>query len=210
MDEIFDKYQELARAFLAKKERVNYYEAQVYDESDDDLYGFHDDTFNILVDLSDDEVAKLRDLKGRYGEDFVSYLNEVFEDKDDIYDLFSGEPVDIDLENAYHKYRFIISEVDGDKVKSHNISIQLSDEEYRMLLVWHLFDSHLSINTLFFRDEKLAKKIMLEAMRCECHNGTVNVDHPFVIVMDEALSDVEQILKENGLRKGEGYPALFI
>lgn len=130
--------------------------------------------------------------------------------KDIIYDLFSGEPVDIDLENAYHKYRFIISEVDGDKVKSHNISIQLSDEEYSKLLVWHLFDSHLSINTLFFRDEKLAKKIMLEAMRCECHNRTLDVDHPFVIVIDEALSDVEQILKENGLRKGEGYPALFI
>jgi len=63
MDEIFDKYQELAQAFLAKKERVNYYEAQVYYESEDEFYEPDDDTFSILVDLSDDEVAKLRDLK---------------------------------------------------------------------------------------------------------------------------------------------------
>ena len=85
----------------------------------------------------------------------------------------------------------------------------LSDEDYAKLLAWHLCDSHLVINTLFYRDENLAKRIMCLSMHWLCDEGFPMIDHPYVIVMDEALADAELIREENGLAKSEGYLFLF-
>jgi hypothetical protein len=202
MNKEFEEYQELAKTYLAKKERVNYYETSSY-------YDLHDENVGMLVELTDEEISKIRDLKARYGKDFVNHLVEVFDDEDVVSDLFYAEPVDIDLDTIYHQYRFTLSEVDGDKVSSRQILIQLSDEEYTKLLAWHLYDSHLVINTLFYRDENLARRIMRDAMRCCCDDDAPLLSHPFVIVMDEALSDADRIRQDNGLTKSSGFVGLY-
>ena len=202
MNEEFEKYQEMAKAYLAKKERKNYYESKGICEP-------YADYVCMLVELSDEEVSMIRPLKEQYGEDFVHHLKEVYEDDDTISDMFYGEPVDIDLENAYHQYHFTIREVNDEKVSSRQILIQLTDEEYSKLLAWHLYDSHLVLNTLFYRDEQLCKRIMRESMRYVCHDECPLISNPFVLTMDEALADADEIRKENGLTKSMGYVGIF-
>ena len=202
MNEELQKYQELAKTYLAKKDRVNYYETSSYSD-------FTDENVGMLVELSDEEVSKIRDLKVRYDKDFVNHLGEVFDDEDVISDMFyTDERLDIDIDTVYHEYRFTLSEVDGDKVSSRQVLIQLSDEEYTKLLAWHLYDSHLVINTLFYRDENLARRIMREAMRYKCDDDAPLLSHPFVIAMDEALADADQIRQDNGLTKSPAFVGL--
>ena len=202
MNEELQKYQELIQPFLAKKDRVNYYETSSYSD-------FTDENVGMLVELSDEEVSKIRDLKARYDKDFVNHLGEVFDDEDVISDMFyTDERLDIDIDTVYHEYRFTLSEVDGDKVSSRQVLIQLSDEEYTKLLAWHLYDSHLVINTLFYRDENLARRIMREAMRYKCDDDAPLLSHPFVIAMDEALADADQIRQDNGLTKSPAFVGL--
>lgn len=203
MKEELKEYQEMIQAFLDKKERANYFETTSYDD-------FTDQNTGMLVELSDEDVTKLRDLKARYGKDFVNHLGEVIDDEDVISDMFyTEEYIDIDLDTVYHQYDFTISDVDGDKVNSRKIKVQLTDEEYSDLLAWHLYDNHLVINTLFYRDENLARRIMREAMRYCCDDDTPLISHPFTIVMDEALADVAQIMQDNGIKKKEGFTSLF-
>lgn len=201
MNEEFEKYQEMAKAYLTKKERKNYYESKGICEP-------YADYACMLVELSDEEVSMIRPLKEQYGEDFVHHLKEVYEDDDTISDMFYGEPVDIDLENAYHQYRFTIREVNDEKVSSRQILIQLTDEEYCKLLAWHLYDSHLVLNTLFYRDEQLCKRIMRESMRYFDEELGIMCSIPFVLTMDEAIADMEQILKDNNLEKDSAYRVL--
>ena len=203
MKEELKEYKEMIQTFLDKKERVNYYETTSY-------YDLYDQNVDMFVELSDEDVAKLRDLKARYDKDFVNHLGEVFDDEGEISDMFyTEEYIDIDLDTVYHQYGFTISEVDGDKVSSRKIQVQLSDREYSDLLAWHLYDHHLVINTLFYRDENLARIIMRETMRCCCDDDTPLVSHPFTIVMDEALADAAQIMQDNGIKKEEEYTCLY-
>lgn len=204
MNEEFQKYLEMAQAYLAKKERKNYYVTKGICEP-------YPDYCDYLAALTDEEVRQIRALKEQYGEDFISHLNEVFDDEDVISDLFYGEPVDIDLDDLRHQYAFTISEVNGDEVVlSREVLFELTDSDYAKLLAWHLYDSHLVMNTLFYRDEDLCRKIMLDSMRYHCDEGVPLLSNPFVFTMDEALYDAEQIRKENNLDKTTGYVGLFI
>ena len=204
MKEELKEYKEMIQAFLDKKERTDYYETTSYDD-------FKIQNVSMLVEIYDEELTKLRELKANYGEDFVNHLGEVIDDEYVISDMFcTGEYIDIDLDTIYHQYGFTISEVDGDKVWSRGIKVQLSDEEYSDLLAWHLYDQKLVINTLFYRDEKLARKIMREAMNYYCDDGYAIISHPFTIVMDEALADVAQIMQDNGIKKGDECRFLFV
>ena len=198
MNEELAKYQEMAKAYLAKKERVNYYQTKsVYYESPDYSY--------LLAELSNDEVRQLKALKERYGEDFISHLSEVITDPDVISDMFFDEPVCIDLETIHHQYTFHLRTVNGEKVTSRSILVELSDDDYCRLLAWHLYDSHLVMNTLFYRDEELCRKIMRESMRYVSDGIVAMVDAPFVVTMDEALADADAIRKQNSLEKSVGY-----
>lgn len=201
--DIFEDCLQLAKKFLSKKDRVNYYESRGIAEP-------YADYACMLTPLTDEEVRQIKEVKERYGEDFVEHLNEVIDDPDVISDMFYGDPVDIDLETIHHQYKFTIRSVRGETVSSREVLVELSDDDYCKLLAWHLFDSHILMNTLFYRDEELYKKIMCDAMRWLSDDGIVMVDAPFVITMEEALADTEQILKENNLTQTEGYRVLFV
>lgn len=201
-DEEFKKYLDLAKAYLAKKERENYYETMGI-APPNPYYAYQ------LIALSDEEVNQIKPLKVKYGDNFVEHLNEVFDEPDFISDMFLGEPVDIDLDVIHHQYKFTIHSLDGEKVLHREILVDLSDEDYCKLLAWHLFNYNLVMNTLFYRDEELYKKIMRDVMCWMTQDGFVMVDYPFVVTMEEALADTEQIRKENNILKSRGYRILF-
>ena len=202
MKEEFQKYTEIAQAYLAKKERKNYYVTKGICEP-------YPDYCDYLAELTDDEVKQIRALKEQYGNDFISHLNEVIDDEDVIHDMFYGDPADIDLDDLRHQYTFTISKVNGKEVSTREVLVELTDDEYCKLLAWHLYDSHLVMNTLFYRDEALCRRIMREVMRYVCDDETPMISHPFVFTMDEALDDAEEIRQENGLTKSSGYVGLF-
>ena len=197
MIEDFKTALQLAKEFLPTKERVNYYETKaIYEPNPDYCY--------TLTPLTDDEVRQLKALKERYGEGFVDHLDEVIDDPDVISDMFYGEPVDIDLDTIYHQYKFNIRSVRGEQVSSSSFLVELSDEDYAKLLAWHLFDSHLLMNTLYYRDEDLCKKIMRAAMLNHTIDEIVVVDYPFVVTLDEALADTAQILSTHNITPNGG------
>ena len=198
----FEDCLQLAKEFLSKKDRVNYYESRGIAEP-------YPDYACMLTPLTDEEVRQIKEVKERYGEDFVEHLNEIIDDPDVISDMFYGDPVDIDLETIHHQYKFTIRSVRGETISSREIQVELSDDDYCKLLAWHLFDSHILMNTLFYRDEELYKKIMHDVMCWLSDDGIVMVDNPFVVTMEEARADKEQILKENNLTQSEGYRVLF-
>lgn len=198
MIEDFETALQLANEFLATKERENYYETKAICEPNPD-YSY------MLTPLADDEVRQIKDLKERYGDDFVNHLDEVIDDPDVISDMFYGDPVDIDLETIHHQYKFNIRSIRGEQVSSRSILVELSDEDYSKLLAWHLFDSHILMNTLFYRDEDLYKKIMRGAMCYEIFDDIVEVDDPFVVTLDEALADTAQIQTSHNITPDSGY-----
>lgn len=193
MIEDFETALQLATEFLATKERENYYETKaIYEPIPDYSY--------MLTPLTDDEVRQIKALKERYGEEFIDHLDEFIDDPDVISDMFYGEPVDIDLETIHHQYKFSILSIQGEKVSSRSILVELSDEDYAKLLAWHLFDGKTMMNTLYYRDEKLYRKIMRGAM---CYvldeNDFLMFDDPFVVTLDEALADTAQILSTHNI-----------
>ena len=194
----FETALQLATEFLATKERENYYETKaIYEPIPDYSY--------MLTPLTDDEVRQIKALKERYGEEFIDHLDEFIDDPDVISDMFYGEPVDIDLETIHHQYKFSIRSIQGEKVSSRSILVELSDEDYSKLLAWHLFDSHILMNTLFYRDEGLYKKIMRETMLYHTIEDIVIVDDPFIVTLDEALADTAQILSTHNITPSSGY-----
>lgn len=124
MNEEFQKYTEMAQAYLAKKERKNYYVTKGMCEP-------YPDYNDYLAELTDDEVNQIRALKEQYGNDFTSHLNEVIGDEDVIHDMFYGEPADIDLDDLRHQYTFTIREVSEDRVAMiRKVLVELTDDEY--------------------------------------------------------------------------------
>ena len=202
MIDTFEQALQLANQFLATKERKNYYVTKGICEP-------YADYCDYLAPLTDDEVKKIRTLKEQYGADFIHHLNDVTELEDAYIDWFYGDPVDIDLDDIRHQYTFTLHEVNGEKVSSRQVLVELSDKEYAKLLAWHLYDGHLVMNTLFYRDENLCRRIMHETMRYVCDDCAPLISNPFVFTMDEAQTDAEEIRKANGLIKDSAYLGLF-
>ena len=202
MIETFELAMQLANDFLATKERKNYYESKGICEPYPEYAG-------MLVELSDDMVSQIRTLKERYGQNFVNHLQEVIDDEDVISDMFYGDPADIDLDYVHHQYTFSLHIVNGEKVSSRQVLVELSDKEYAKLLAWHLYDGHLVMNTLFYRDESLCRRIMHETMRYVCDDFTPLISNPFVFTMDEAQADADMIMKAHDLVKDSAYLGLF-
>lgn len=202
----FEQAQQLATEFLATKERKNYYGFKALDEELMEEFVYN----NILTDK---EVASLRALKQTYGKDFVKHLNEVFDDPDIIHDFTAGaEILDIDLDYVMHEYAFVIHELKPDgTVLDVPCSVELKDDEYARLLAWHLFDDHLTINTLRQRDMNLYNTIMrgIDGHYYQ-EEGFLLVVNPYVPTLDEALADTETIIRQHDIKRSSGFLCLPI
>ena len=205
MIENFEDSLKLANEFLAKKERKNYYEFEIIQEP------FVEHMY-CLNELSNEDVERLRELKAKYQEAFVEHLDEAL-DEDTIGNLnYGDELVDIDLDYVQHQYRFMVHHIKPDgTVDSYNRMVTLTDDEYARLLAWHVFDNHLVINTLRYRDSKLYSHILREVDRYYWDDCTaMMVDDPYLVTMDEAKADAEMIMKENGIEQTSGYLCINI
>lgn len=196
-DLTFETCQKLATEFLATKERVNYY----YFVAFDDDWG----TEHLYSNpLTDDEVAALRALKGKYGEEeYVKHLDEVFDDPDVIHDLTCGdELLEIDLDRVHHQYAVSLHEMLPDfTIKSRKLSIELRDEQYAALVAWHLYDEHLTINSLRLRDRKLHDVVIngVDSYACVDDDPIFIYSNPYLVTLDEAKADAELIFRQHGI-----------
>jgi hypothetical protein len=200
-DEEFKKYLEMAEAYLAKKERANYYDFECIDEE------FVGHVF-YTNQLTDEEVLLIRQLKKKYPEDYGLHLDEIFDDPDYIHDFSSGqEIVSIDTDFVSHKYKVTIHEIKPDgNVWSHLYRITLHDDEYVKLLAWHLYDEHLTICTLRRRDSDLYSAIMRRIDNYFQDDGFFfMVDNPYVATLDEAKADADKIIELHKIQRSGGY-----
>ena len=191
----------MAKEFVPTKKRDCYYEFKFYNDD------FGEEWFTLNL-LTDEEVADIRALKGKYGEEFVKHLDEVFDDPDIIHDFTGGcEILDIDLDNIYHKYAFSVHELKPNmNVVSHPEKVTLSDEEYAELMAWHIFDKNFSINLLRYRNRKLFDTVANGADSHFILDGECFIaEAPYVTTLDEAKSDAETIIKQHNIVRSSWY-----
>ena len=204
--ETFEQAKKLANEFLSTKERKNYYDFECIDEE-------FSENVCYTNELSDEEVSKILQLKDKYPNDYSLHLDEMFDDPDYIHDFSAGqEIVSIDTDHAQHKYAVTIHEPKPDgQVRSFAHSIILNDDEYAQLLAWHLFDEHLTINTLRHRDSNLCGTIM-RAIDYYFYQpeGYLWVDNPYLATLDEAKADAETIVAKNNIKRDGGYLVMTV
>lgn len=207
-DQTFQNCLQLAKDYVASKERANHYLFTAIDDN-------WDTEVCCLNILSDDEVKMIRDLKGKYGvEEFVKHLDEVYEDPDFIHDLTGGcEIIAIDLDTIYHKYRIGIHELRPDgTVFDIAWSAELTDEDYTQLVAYHIFDEHFTMNLLRHYDRKLYDRVMWQAdlhyTDFDC-DGLI-VDTPYLVTLDEAKEDAEKIIEKQGIERTRGYRGMYL
>lgn len=187
-----NKCAELAKEFLAGKERKDYYEIMAFDEDDMTEVRF-------LQGFSEDELNALRALREKYGkEDFVKHLDEVYPDPDDIHDLTCGRDIlGIDLDVPYHQYRFVRHELKGDTLTTHDALVELTDEQYVRLLSYCLEDKGMNVNKLRYADKVLHERVIRDVDLDLCFDDCYSGNCPYLITMDEVKEDAERILAEN-------------
>ena len=198
----FDECLTLAQNFLTTKERSCFYQFTALDDNFDREYYCYNE-------LSADDVARLRALKNHYGDTFVRHLDEVFSDPDLIHDFTGGgEILAIDLDHVHHRYGVALHELQPDgTVHTIHTRVAFSDDEYARLLAWHLYDEHLTVNTLRHRDRKLFDSVLDGADRyhTDIDGDCLFVSNPYLITLDEARADADLIVHHHNIERTGAY-----
>lgn len=198
----FDECLAMAQDFLTTKQRNSFYRFTALDDNFDREYCCYNE-------LSADDVARLRALKDHYGDSFVRHLDEVFSDPDIIHDFTGGgEILDIDLDHVHHYYGVSLHELQPDgTVHTIHTSVAFSDDDYARLLAWHLYDEHLVINTLRYRDRKLYDTVLdgADLYHTDIDGDCLFVSNPYLITLDEARADADLIVRQHNIQSdGKG------
>ena len=194
----FDECLSLAQDFLSTKQRSCFYQFTA-------LNDVFDREYCCYSELSSDDVARLRALKDRYGDSFVSHLDEVFSDPDLIHDFTGGDQLlAIDLDHVYYYYGVSLHELQPDgSVHSVSTSVAISDDEYARLVAWHILDEHLTINTLRYRDRELFDTVLngADLYHYDIDCDTFVVSNPYLVTLDEAHTDADLIVRQQGIQR---------
>ena len=199
----FEECLTLAKEHLETKERDKYYEFLIFNDN------FAQEVV-ILNQLSNEEANQLRTLKSKYGEkEYINHLDEVFDDPEYIHDLTAGcELIGIDLDNKHHKYGITLHELHPDgTIRDIKYAVELDDEQYAKLVACHIFDVHLTINTMRHYDHQLYDSVMTEAdyYYTDLDGDCLFVNNPYLVTLDEAKADAELIVKKHGIKRSTGY-----
>lgn len=198
----FDECLAMAQDFLTTKERKNYYSFTALNDGFDSEYCCDNE-------LSADEVARLRALKDKYGDAFVGHLDEVFSEPDVIHDFTGGgEILAIDLDNVHYHYGVSLHELHPDgTIHTVSTSVALSDDEYARLIAWHLYDEHLTVNTLRYRDRKLFDTVLdgADLYHTDIDGDCFFASNPYLVTLDEAKGDAETIVRQKGIKRDGSY-----
>ena len=195
-----EESKKLAKQFLATKKRKNYYGFTVY-------YDIEPDMVTFTHPLEDEEVKRLRMLKKKYDERFVRHLDEVFDDAERVNSFTHGfELMYIDLDHITHKYDFGCHQMKPDgTITSTTVSIELSDNDYITLLAWHIFHEPFNMNVMRICESGLCNTIMrnMDNHFRDFDMGTLRIEYPYLVTLDEAASDCETIVKQNDIQRNE-------
>ena len=196
----FDQSLALANEFLATKQRSNFYQFTALNDNNIEYCCYNE--------LSADDVARLRDLKAKYGDDFVSHLDEVFSDPDLVHDFTGGgEIIAIDLDNVYYHYSLSLHELQADgTIHTVHTRVAFSDDDYVRLIAWHLYDGHLT-NTLRYRDRKLYDTVLdgADLYHTDTDGNCLFVDSPYIITLDEPKADADLIVQQHSIDRDGWY-----
>ena len=200
MEEEFDKYLKWAMEYAATKDLKKSYCVEVIEEPIVEPVATD-------VVFTDKEVARINAIKAKYGDDYISHLNEFsddgeFEPLEDIIG-FNEEIVDIHTDYFEHPIKFGAHVYVDGQIQDRCVSVNMKKEEYVELLAWHLFDEHLTMNILYHRDRSLYSRIIREGDRYLLH-WDFYCTYPYFFTMDEAIEDADRIREQHGLKK-EGW-----
>ena len=203
-DLTFDQCLTLANEFLTTKERSCFYQFTAFDDDNGREY-------NCYNELTADDIARLRALKDKYGDAFVRHLDEVFSDPDLVHDFTGGgEILAIDLDNVYYHYRLSIHEMNPDgSIRVDIVRVAFSDDEYARLVAWHIYDEHLTINTLRHRDRKLYDAVLDGADFYQSDEDCLIASNPYLVTLDEAQEDSDLIVQQHGIERDSGYLSIW-
>ena len=197
----FDQCLALANEFLTTKQRSNFYQFTALNDNNIEYCCYNE--------LSADDVARLRDLKAKYGDDFVSHLDEVFSDPDLIHDFTGGgEILAIDIDHVYYHYGLSLHELQADgSVRTVHTRVAFSDDDYARLIAWHLYDEHLVINTLRYRDRKLYDTVLdgADLYHTDTDGDCFFVTDPYLITLDEPKADADLIVQQHAIERNGAY-----
>ena len=197
----FDQCLALANEFLATKQRSNFYQFTALNDNNIEYCCYNE--------LSADDVDRLRALKAKYGDDFVSHLDEVFSDPDLVHDFTGGgEILAIDLDNVYYHYSLSLHELQADgTIHTVHTRVAFSDDDYVRLIAWHLYDEHLVINTLRYRDRKLYDTVLdgADLYHTDTDGNCLFVDSPYIITLDEPKADADLIVQQHSIDRDGWY-----
>ena len=201
-DLTFDQCLTLANEFLTTKERSNFYQfTALNDDNGSEYYCYNE--------LSADNVARLRALKDKYGDAFVHHLDEVFSNPDLIHDITGGgEILAIDLDNVYYHYSLSLHELQADgTIHTVHTRVAFSDDDYVRLIAWHLYDEHLVINTLRYRDRKLYDTVLdgADLYHTDTDGNCLFVTDPYLITLDEPKADADLIVQQHSIDRDGWY-----
>ena len=197
-DLTFDQCLTLANEFLTTKERSNFYQfTALNDDNGSEYYCYNE--------LSADNVARLRALKDKYGDAFVHHLDEVFSNPDLIHDFTGGgEILSIDLDHVFYHYSLSLNELQADgTVRTVHTRVAFSDDDYARLVAWHLYDEHLTINTLRYRDSKLYDTVLdgADLYHTDTDGDCLFVTDPYLITLDEPKADADIIVQQHAIER---------
>ena len=202
----FDQCLRLANEFLATKQRSNFYQFTALNDNNTEYCCYNE--------LSADDVDRLRDLKAKYGDDFVSHLDEIFSDPDVIHDFTGGgEILAIDIDHVYYHYGLSLHELQADgTVHTVHTRVAFSDDDYARLIAWHLYDEHLVINTLRYRDRKLYDTVLdgADLYHTDTDGDCFFVTDPYLITLDEARADADLIVRQRGIQRNGAYVGIIL
>ena len=198
----FDQCLTLANEFLTTKQRNSFYRFTALDDNFDREYCCYNE-------LSADDVARLRTLKDHYGDSFVRHLDEVFSDPDLIHDFTGGGKIlAIDLDHVHYHYSVSLHELQPDgTVHTIPTRVAFSDDEYARLLAWHLYDEHLTVNTLRYRVRKLYDTVLdgADLYHTDIDGDCLFISNPYLITLDEARTDADLIVHHHNIERTGAY-----
>ena len=161
---------EVVEDFFKQKERANYY-AVTYNRYFFDGFGLEEIDFDFQKQFTDEQMELVKGLVATCIEEDINLDEAIGEDKEK-YGFLQREPEDmaswifipqyVDLDTVYHRYRFKYGyHKDGLDQKPFflDITVDLTDEEYKDLLYWRLSHPYAGFMSIRHDHPELFKKL---------------------------------------------------
>lgn len=192
MKTIYDIYGGIVNTYLTTlKKRTPYYEIKyICDRGAIEFWSGH-------LSFSEAEMSLLSGLRDKYGKEFFNHLDEVF-DEETLNEIAPDEIVEFDLDKPLYLYDFNIHQLTDEGIKTISAKIQLDEDTYSKLVILHLADKNLNINSLKYANRTVYELVSDEVDYFFADEYIYRNKYPYIITMEEA--------KEDALKIKELYP----